>query len=254
MSGIQPQATDLFADIANDAKFIAALQDRRFAAAVVKLFSYHSFVRIADGIVWNSNCQAAPEFVTKLRDLGESAREVQHWGETLAGVYPDDKLEVEHDLRAFLPIFDDPSQNQDECLQKQLHWLNEQLREIKNNTNSDVFEALRAHLARLGWRTENAADRALQQRRKNEIRVEVLREVKRLEAGTSSAQPLWATRVSKRQRISVWRRTDEINGYDPEVRETYDPPGLERRLDELALSGRIAEAEYDRLQEMLEDR
>ena len=126
------------------------------------------------------------------------------------------------------------------------------LAQLQRAENGDVFDALRAHLTRLGWRTENAEDRARTVRKMLEVRVQVLREIKRLELRAESEMPEWARSI-KEASGSVgrgWTTWTAISLDDTE--EQREAQNVEPRLEKLARSGKITKEEYDLLRERLQ--
>jgi hypothetical protein len=115
------------------------------------------------------------------------------------------------------------------------------------NTNSDVFEALHAHLSRLGWRTENEQDREVARQAKMRQALVVLREVKELEKRPEGTTGDWVDVVRKQQRgYAIGPSSQALQSMSADEREVQTG-GLRRRLFNLALTGRITKDEYDSL-------
>ncbi len=118
-----------------------------------------------------------------------------------------------------------------------------------DDINSDVLEALRAHLSRLGWRTENEQDRAQARAARIQKSVLVLQELRELEKRPEGAVADWAEVLRKQQRpdaIMLHGPPDKLKDLSPDEREVQTG-GLQRRLLGLALSGRVTKEEYDAL-------
>jgi hypothetical protein len=124
------------------------------------------------------------------------------------------------------------------------------LAELIEMRNADVLEALHAHLTRLGWRTQNALDRAKLARRRLDRQVEVLREVKAFETRAEAPPQAWAASLEHRMGFgSGWTigvlRDPALTEEEREARQAA------HRLAKLALSGRISQHDYGRLRSTL---
>jgi hypothetical protein len=114
----------------------------------------------------------------------------------------------------------------------------------EDHANDDVLEAVRAHLSRLGWRVETERDRERVHQEWVERGVQVLQKVKELELRPAAATGAWVEPL-RHQRPSFGRAFEagvlESMSADVWAVETGE---LERRLKELALTGRVTEQEY----------
>jgi hypothetical protein len=126
------------------------------------------------------------------------------------------------------------------------------LAEIQRGENGDVFGALRAHLTRLGWRTENAEDRARTAHKIFEARVQILHDIKRLELRAESEMPEWARALGKTSGSvgTGWTTWTAVSADDTEEQRQARDVGP--RLEKLARSGKITKEEYDLLRERLQ--
>lgn len=107
--------------------------------------------------------------------------------------------------------------------------------------------SFREHLVRLGWRMETEADRI----RKRARGAALLRDVERLEQRPLAEAEAWSAPIAKRQgqpRGSVTFPPEEWGSMSADERQIRSGRLL-HRLDDLALSGRVNEAEYDALSE-----
>jgi hypothetical protein len=118
----------------------------------------------------------------------------------------------------------------------------------ENHTNDDAFEAVRAHLSRLGWRTETEQDRERIHREWVERALQVLQEVKELEQRPAVSPEAWAE--------SLRKRTPGLRAFGPGALETMsadvravETGELDRRIGDLALTDRITQQEYRALAE-----
>jgi hypothetical protein len=147
------------------------------------------------------------------------------------------------------------SADMDQYREQQRAALEEAQRELatfrEDRANDDVLEALRAHLSRLGWRTETEQDRAQARQQWVARALRVLREVKELEQRSASPPGPWVKFLRRRDRVVLHRREPgalESMSADKRAVETGE---LEARLRTLALTGRITEQEYRTLSERL---
>jgi hypothetical protein len=111
----------------------------------------------------------------------------------------------------------------------------------ENHTNDDMFEALRAHLSRLGWRTETEEDRERVHQEWVGRAVQVLQELEQRSAAPPEA---WAEPL--RNRAPTFVRAfgvGQLESMSTDVR-AVETGELDRRLRDLALTGRITEQEY----------
>jgi len=142
--------------------------------------------------------------------------------------------------------------------------------------NADVFAALHAHLSRLGWRTANAEDRARAERKRIDGGIVLLQDIKEFEKRPDDRTPDWAERLRPRPPAAGDDVAGPLRSLDrsrtgayPSIVLAYrNPPGttppkienqmaaderevrsggLRKRLDRLAISGRISKEEYDDL-------
>lgn len=242
------EAPNLEADLAQDAAFLAAIRDDRFAKAVYTVFRNRTFLKENDGRKWSFGDREAARLVRDLRGLGDS---YQDWfpDNRLAGTYPDDRAEQEASPRRVVSQwFESFAQ-----LLKMLEPAKGA--SAANDKNADVFRALRAHLARLGWRTENAKDRERAYRTTYRAMVDrqllILDELKKLEARSPTRPAEWVETIRQRQQgdlsgpIRV-AQIGELEKLSEDEREVATG-GLYRRLTDLAVSGRITRDEYEDL-------
>lgn len=128
------------------------------------------------------------------------------------------------------------------------------LEEFKTNENADVFEALHRHFTRLRWRTENQSDRMRARRRNLKERVQLLREIKRLDARPQQAMPEWVSRLPS----SVRWGSDRVSTMPPaewndltEEERAAHPVFLVSNLNVLACDGKLSSDEYRDLRERI---
>jgi hypothetical protein len=112
-----------------------------------------------------------------------------------------------------------------------------------DHTNEDVFEALRAHLSRLGWRTETEQDRRRAHQEWVERTVQLLHEVKELGQRPEATPEAWAVPLRSRGPIFGGVDARELKSMSTDVR-AVESGEVERRLIDLALTGRVSEQEY----------
>ncbi|MCF4123962.1 hypothetical protein [Methylobacterium sp. SyP6R] len=123
------------------------------------------------------------------------------------------------------------------------------LAEIERQPNRDVYEVLRGHLARLGWRTENDEDRDRARAAAREDGLEVLQAVKQREGRPAGECPSWAQPIlDRRERQTAGNgfrlvATAVLAGLGEDEREV-ELGRVQRRLDDLAITGRLDEEEY----------
>lgn len=141
--------------------------------------------------------------------------------------------------------------------QEMLETLHRQLADLERSPNADVFASLRAHLDRLGWRTETEADRVRASSQVMQRGLTVLREVRELEARLASPREPWAEVIAERRA----RRQGHLEVVASHALEKLSPDERDvqtgrvaRRLDDLALTGRIGERDYVSLSERLNQR
>ncbi len=164
------------------------------------------------------------------------------------------KVETEDQFRAFLERRKRRSEagpsEWDLMRQKFLQQTKDQLQRLRRNENADVFARLHGHLTRLGWRTETEADREKARRKALAQRVDLLRELKRLEARPKGPRGEWAERIAHPgSKFTNWtiRRADQPETLTPEEQEARTPEHLRDRLRDLALNGKVSQEEYDAL-------
>jgi hypothetical protein len=117
--------------------------------------------------------------------------------------------------------------------------------------NADVFEELRDHLTRLGWRTETAEDRARAAQTAREVRLAVLREIKTLELRPEGTMPEWARPIGTSRGRGGTGWTTLISVSNDETAEELEARAVGPRLEKLAKSGKITKEEYERLNQSL---
>src|SRR5262249_23044817 len=112
-----------------------------------------------------------------------------------------------------------------------------------NHENEDIFELLRAHLARLGWHTETEGDRERAHQEWLQRALGVLPQVRELEQRPAATPEPWTELL--RNRKAAWRSFEAavLDKMSPDVR-AVETGELEKRLQELAQTGRVTEAEY----------
>jgi hypothetical protein len=119
----------------------------------------------------------------------------------------------------------------------------------ENHANDDVYEALRAHLSRLGWRTETEQDRERIHQDWVGRALQVLQEVKEMEQRPAASPGAWVEPLRSR-RLGFGRSFEpgalERMSADVRAVETGE---LDRRVRDLALTGRVTEQEYRMLTE-----
>jgi hypothetical protein len=307
-----PQATDgpnLEAELACDAEFLNALQGDRFANAVYVVFRNRTFYKGVDERSWSCGDRQAARLVRDLRGLGESYQDWFPHGE-LSGTYPDDRPEREAMLRRSIEQSSQPYDFKQMVSQfvpeehraqvlRQLEGMRSEFEKrlpkmeeerltpflessrralSRLDENADVFATLHAHITRLGWRTENAQDRARADQRRIYRALAVLQDIKALEQRPEGMPAGWTERLRRRalpndtdlpERFrSVARRAMD---YPPSITLSFRGPvaimeslssprsqmsederdvrsgRLRVRLTRLAVSGRISKEEYDAL-------
>jgi hypothetical protein len=112
-----------------------------------------------------------------------------------------------------------------------------------NHDNDAAFGLLRAHLSRLGWRTETGADRERVHQEWVARAVEVLKEVQDLERRPAAPPEAWTERLQGPQKAWHGIAVETLDKMSPDVR-AVETGELERRLRGLALTGRVSEPEY----------
>jgi hypothetical protein len=310
----EPTGTpNLEADLARDGAFLAAIQDDRFAHGVYRVLGTHTFYKESDDRAWSVGTSEAARVVRDLRGLGESYQDWFPWG-GLSGYYPDDRAGHETALQGQIARFSQPFDVEQMVAsvpeemrtqararyQQDLPKMEEQrLKALESargalarlDDNADVFVAIRDHLTRLGWRTENAQDRARESERRLAAALAVLAEIKELEKRPEAAPGEWTAPI--RQSLSalppsVPHTLRNATGSPPrEVRVLALDPAtarravilqrsgsagsasdnsspdlsaeerevrsgtLRRRLGELAVTGRVSKDQYESLLERL---
>jgi hypothetical protein len=117
----------------------------------------------------------------------------------------------------------------------------------EDHTNEDVLDALRAHLSRLGWRTETEQDRKRAHQEWVERAVQVLHDVMELEQRPAAQPETWTEPLRHRGAIVVRGvEPGELERMPADVR-AVETGVLEQRLANLALTGRVSEQEYREL-------
>jgi hypothetical protein len=114
----------------------------------------------------------------------------------------------------------------------------------EDHANDDVFEAVRDHLSRLGWRTETEQDRERGHQEWVGRALQVLQEVKELEQRPAAPLEAWVEPL--RSRGPIFGRAfepGELENMSADVR-AVETGELDRRVRDLALTGRITEQEY----------
>jgi hypothetical protein len=281
----QTDVPDLEADLARDPAFLADVQDDRFANAVYSVFN-RSFYKGDNERAWVGGSRMAARMLRDFRGRGESYQDwFPHGG--LTGVYPDDRpareaafrqiieqssqpysfdrmiASMPEDLRARLQTelearraeFERNLPQLEESRLKSLESARQAL--AKMDDNVEVFEKLRNHLTRLGWRVENAEDQRRVQVRTIARKVAVLREIKELAKRPTAAPGEWTERLRVQQeRVEGVIAIVDKNGLERMSQDEREAHlgGAERRLRELALTGRIANDEYEALSARLKQR
>jgi hypothetical protein len=258
---VAPPQTDkpnLEADMASDPSFLAALQDDRFARAVYAVFANREFLRIADEQSWVCGMRQAGGLVAKLRGRGESY--IDYFGDIdFEGIWPADRADREartrREIERALQRHAEGRSTQAQ-LSQQIARLEREIAGLRRNENADVFEALRAHLERLGWRTARFSDYDKWEQGKTTRNIEVLRTIKHLEKRDLGATPGWAVPLKaqlKNKESMPWAMVEvsEFEKMASEEREVILPGAVWYRLLDLAVSGRISEDEFERLKARL---
>jgi hypothetical protein len=114
----------------------------------------------------------------------------------------------------------------------------------EDHANDDVFEAIRDHLSRLGWRTETEQDRERIHQDWVGRALQVLQEVKELEQRPTAPPGDWVEPL--RSRRAAYGRAFEpeaLERMSADVR-AVETGELDQRVKNLALTGRITEQEY----------
>jgi hypothetical protein len=275
----QTDVPDLEADLARDPAFLAAIQDDRFANAVYSAFN-RSFYKGSDERAWLYGSRMAARLIRDLRGLGESYQDwFPHGG--LRGVYPDDRPAREASLRKSIEDTSRPIEfsrvvpstipeaarteilKQFEAKRAEFEQHLPQMEEARLTSlenakralamldeNADVFRALRDHLARLGWRSESAEDHRRLHARLISKAIAVLQNIKELEKRPADTPGAWAESFRQRQgplagpvRLIEKGSMDHLSEDEREA----STGGVQRRLRDLAISGRITREEYDSL-------
>ncbi len=119
----------------------------------------------------------------------------------------------------------------------------------ENHANDDVFESLRAHLSRLGWRTETEQDRERIHQDWVGRALQVLQDVKELELRPAAAPGAWVEPLrSRRPGFGRAFEPEALERMSADVR-AVETGELDRRVKDLALTGRVTEPEYRLLTE-----
>ena len=197
----------------------------------------------------------AAGLIRDLRGLGESYLD---WfsQDGLDGVYPDERSEREASLRDHIERIAKLAQSNEQLPANQRTEIEEMWRKglettqralAKLDENADVFAALHTHLSRLGWRTENAADRAKSDRARTDRGLAVLQDIKAAEQRPEDTPADWTAPLRPRpnartRTFSTWWPADQAVSEDERVVRSG---GLRPRLNRLATTGRISKDEYD---------
>jgi hypothetical protein len=124
----------------------------------------------------------------------------------------------------------------------------------ERRADDDVFDALYGHLSRLGWRTETEQDRERVRQEWLERAVQVLHEVKELEQRPATSPGAWVEPLRKRSGAAVRViKPGTLENVPADVR-AVETGELERRLTDLALTGRVTEQEHRALVTRLRSR
>jgi hypothetical protein len=270
---------NLEADLAADAQFLAALRDDRFADVVYKVFRNRTFVRVNNGGTFSLGDREAARLVRDLRGMGES---YQDWfpHSHIEGIYPDDRADHVAQLQGTIAALSQPLETVEKSLPPSVpqgardtilrhfrgelegqgpareNWEKERQKMLAStqralaalDANAAVFESLRTHLARLGWRTENEIDRKRARRTEINRQLKILDELKTLGLRPDAPRAEWAEQI-RQSRFGgrlIALSSDGQSQMSDEEREVLTG-GLQRRLRELAISGRISRSEYDDL-------
>jgi hypothetical protein len=119
----------------------------------------------------------------------------------------------------------------------------------ENHANDDVYEALRDHLSRLGWRTETEQDRERIHQDWVGRALQVLQEVKELEQRPAAPPAAWTEPLrSKRPAFGRSFEPGALERMSADVR-AVETGELDRRVRDLALTGRATEQEFRLLTE-----
>ena len=118
--------------------------------------------------------------------------------------------------------------------------------------HADLFDRMEAHLARLGWMVptdaELRADLLVQRRGRLDRRIQLLRQIRKLEGGPAVERPDWANSVRCVRFLGA-----DLEGIDKVTNEEREAAQgeLAERICLLPESGRITEAEMVALRKFL---
>jgi hypothetical protein len=114
----------------------------------------------------------------------------------------------------------------------------------EHHANDDMLEAVRDHLSRLGWRTETKQDRERIHQEWVERAAQVLQEVHELEQRPAVPAPAWAKPLRGRgATFGPAFEPGKLESMSADV-GAVETGELDRRLKQLALTGRVTEREY----------
>jgi hypothetical protein len=172
--------------------------------------------------------------------------------DTKDGVFEIETEEQAGRLRAYMKREFERNRLESEARrQESLRIFRRQLDNIRGTENDDVYLALRAHLARLGWHTETAAELEEAHRAALAVRVDIVHDVARLEARPEGAMPGWAKKLEPLVRHRQVTLMAIVKGEDDKrtdaERQAEFPEAIKMRIFKLAITGRASNEEYDRL-------
>jgi hypothetical protein len=270
---------DLERTLAGDPAFLSALQDDWFAHATYVVFHNREFVREADLATWSCGDRQAARLVADLRGAGESYEDY-FLNYDFPESWPDDQPRSEVWLRQLIEasekllvaqwqielplgarfdgeIIETPEQaarirqklrevyeHARPEIEGRLSLLRAQLAELHDRPEPAVMNTLRAHLARIGWRTVNADDERRMGAEAMSAGLDLLENIKQREAlqpekpGARWREPSPASKAGLG--LIASGTPDSLTPDERAVRT-----GLDLRIDALAASGRLSEQEYE---------
>lgn len=225
--------SDLEAELARDKPLLDAIKDDTFARALYSILSTHEVIHLKTGQQFGFGNSQSARIVINLRASGEIVSDYVPNGH-LPGIWPDDRAEhaeVLSKIRSVIAsLWHEPRRSHQE--------------------NDKVYDLLHAHLTRLGWRTLNAGDQKLLSAEHARRAVRVLQEVKQLERRMPAPLPEWAQEINKMgapKGAGQYVLIAQVEGMTEDEKFVAHPGALPKRIDELAISGRITKDEYDTL-------
>lgn len=227
---------NLEADLLRDKAFRDAIKDDTFARALYSVLSTHEIIHSKTGQQFGFGNSQSAEVVIKLRASGEIVSDYDPNGH-LPGSWPDDRAEHGSAASKIRTLWDS------------LPMWHKAPREYQENDR--VYDVLHAHLTRIGWRTLNAADNKRLAAEQARRAIEVLQLVKKLEQRLAGHVPDWALPIKRRLDAPKGGRqyvlVAQVEGMTEDEKFVAHPGALPKRIDELAIGGRISRDEYESL-------